>query len=93
MITFFFIYLQLVYSLEADNELDNNPSVPNPDHEYFQYFQGVEGRPGIDFPVYSYIPRTAFNCRGIESGYYADLDTDCQVRNNKNPYFIVWIQL
>uniref|UniRef100_A0AAR5QHH3 Chitin-binding type-2 domain-containing protein n=1 Tax=Dendroctonus ponderosae TaxID=77166 RepID=A0AAR5QHH3_DENPD len=79
-ITFYAAYCirpMLVYSLEADNELDNNAKIP--DLEYYQYFQGVDGRPGIDFPVYSYIPRTGFSCKGIESGYYADLETNCQV--------------
>ncbi|CAH1134616.1 unnamed protein product [Ceutorhynchus assimilis] len=81
-ITFYAAYCirpMLVYSLEADNELDNNHYAQNTDHEFFQYFQGVEGRPGLDFPVYSFIPRTPFSCKGIESGYYADLDTNCQV--------------
>lgn len=44
------------------------------------FYQGQEGTPGVDFPIYSHIPRTAFSCKGVESGYYADLDTDCQVR-------------
>ncbi|CAH1953396.1 unnamed protein product [Acanthoscelides obtectus] len=39
----------------------------------------MEGTPGIDFPILSYIPRTSFSCKGIGSGYYADLETDCQV--------------
>lgn len=51
-----------------------------PDDPDFQIYQGVMGRPGIDFPVYPNIPATDFNCREIKrSGYYADLATDCQV--------------
>lgn len=42
-------------------------------------FSGVMGKPGVDFPVLTYIPRTSFTCRGMKSGYYADLDTNCQV--------------
>uniref|UniRef100_A0A8D9EWZ6 Chitin-binding type-2 domain-containing protein n=1 Tax=Cacopsylla melanoneura TaxID=428564 RepID=A0A8D9EWZ6_9HEMI len=43
-------------------------------------YQGVAGRPGIDFPILSNIPVTSFNCRNIKSpGYYADLETNCQV--------------
>nr|CAD7405750.1 unnamed protein product [Timema cristinae] len=39
-----------------------------------------QGRPGVDFPVLPSIPRTDFSCRQVKhSGYYADLDTDCQV--------------
>jgi hypothetical protein len=38
------------------------------------------GRPGLDFPVLPSIPKTGFSCREVKSsGYYADLDTDCQV--------------
>ncbi|KDR22635.1 hypothetical protein L798_12767, partial [Zootermopsis nevadensis] len=41
---------------------------------------GVMGRPGMDFPVLRSIPKTGFSCRQVKhSGYYADLDTDCQV--------------
>ncbi|KAJ9588513.1 hypothetical protein L9F63_018125 [Diploptera punctata] len=45
-----------------------------------QEYQGVMGRPGVDFPVLPSIPKTGFSCRQVKtSGYYADLDTDCQV--------------
>ena len=38
------------------------------------------GRPGVDFPVLPSIPKTGFSCRQVKSsGYYADLDTNCQV--------------
>lgn len=47
--------------------------------EVLVFYQGKDGTPGVDFPIYSHIPRTSFSCKGIESGYYADLDTDCQV--------------
>lgn len=47
--------------------------------DYLVYYQGQDGSPGIDFPIHSHIPRTTFSCKGIDSGYYADLDTDCQV--------------
>ncbi|XP_024936378.1 uncharacterized threonine-rich GPI-anchored glycoprotein PJ4664.02 isoform X2 [Cephus cinctus] len=40
---------------------------------------GVMGQPGVDFPVLTTIPRTAFSCRGLKGGYYADLETNCQV--------------
>lgn len=54
--------------------------------EEYQLYQGVMGRPGIDFPVYSHIPPTTFSCRNVKkSGYYADLSTDCQV-NKEHEY-------
>lgn len=42
-------------------------------------YQGVIGRPGIDFPVLTDIPSTKFNCQQYGNGYFADLDTKCQV--------------
>lgn len=38
------------------------------------------GTPGQDFPVLNTIPRTNFDCRNKGHGYYADVDTGCQVR-------------
>ncbi|XP_033211361.1 mucin-5AC isoform X2 [Belonocnema kinseyi] len=40
---------------------------------------GVTGQPGVDFPVLTTIPTTSFTCRGVKGGYYADLETNCQV--------------
>ncbi|XP_048512385.1 mucin-5AC isoform X2 [Athalia rosae] len=40
---------------------------------------GVMGQPGVDFPVLTTIPATKFSCRGLKGGYYADLETNCQV--------------
>ncbi|KAK0168757.1 hypothetical protein PV327_002527 [Microctonus hyperodae] len=37
------------------------------------------GQPGIDYPMLTKIPATSFSCRGIKGGYYADLETNCQV--------------
>lgn len=70
----------MVYGLETDEDATLTKNTTNAD-DFLVYYQGVEGRPGIDFPVYSYIPRTGFSCKDVETGYYADLDTDCQVNN------------
>ncbi|XP_045467349.1 mucin-5AC-like [Harmonia axyridis] len=43
------------------------------------YYQGVQGKPGVDFPILTKIPKTSFSCKDIETGYYADLETNCQV--------------
>lgn len=48
----------------------------------FENYQGVVGRPGIDFPILTGIPNTNFNCRQYGNGYFADLDTKCQVYKN-----------
>ncbi|XP_075981414.1 uncharacterized protein LOC142980028 [Anticarsia gemmatalis] len=39
----------------------------------------VPGEPGNDYPTLGAIPRTSFTCAGKEPGYYADLETNCQV--------------
>ncbi|XP_072398066.1 uncharacterized protein [Diabrotica undecimpunctata] len=62
----------------TDPEKQTSVSSPKSD-DFLFFYQGVEGTPGVDFPVYSHIPRTTFSCKGLESGYYADLDTECQV--------------
>ena len=39
----------------------------------------VPGTPGEDYPIYSEVPVTGFNCQGrTEGGYYADPEADCQ---------------
>nr|CAI5868334.1 unnamed protein product [Callosobruchus analis] len=73
----------MVISLE-ENSVDegffnNTEAKTNTRPEDLVFYQGMEGTPGVDFPILSYIPRTSFSCNGIESGYYADLETDCQV--------------
>lgn len=45
----------------------------------YESYQGVLGRPGLDFPILTGIPNTNFNCRDVGNGYFADLATDCQV--------------
>ncbi|XP_026741352.1 putative uncharacterized protein DDB_G0277255 isoform X2 [Trichoplusia ni] len=39
----------------------------------------VPGEPGSDYPTLGAIPRTSFSCAGRDPGYYADLETSCQV--------------
>ncbi|XP_037923077.1 mucin-5AC isoform X1 [Hermetia illucens] len=45
----------------------------------YEVYQGVVGRAGIDFPIHAHIPQTSFSCRQYGNGYFADLETDCQV--------------
>ncbi|CAB3233898.1 unnamed protein product [Arctia plantaginis] len=54
------------------------PANSQPDLDVVEY-QGVIGRAGVDFPAYPNIPATGFNCKNVPTGYYADLETDCQV--------------
>ncbi|KAJ8678713.1 hypothetical protein QAD02_014500 [Eretmocerus hayati] len=39
----------------------------------------ITGQPGVDYPALTTIPTTSFSCRGQKGGYYADLETNCQV--------------
>ena len=42
-------------------------------------FRGVPGTAGRDFPTLGSIPMTKFSCIGTNAGFYADLETNCQV--------------
>lgn len=52
---------------------------PDVDEVDLENYQGVLGRPGVDFPVLTGIPKTNFTCKDYGNGYFADLETDCQV--------------
>jgi len=40
----------------------------------------VPGEPGVDYPILATVPTTSFSCVGkAEGGYYADMETGCQV--------------
>ncbi|KAM3960798.1 chitin-binding domain protein thawb [Aphomia sociella] len=54
------------------------PADSQPDLDVVEH-QGVIGKAGVDFPAYPNIPNTGFNCKNVPTGYYADLETDCQV--------------
>lgn len=52
------------------------------------------GRPGVDFPIMTYIPRTDFSCKKVKKpGYYADPETDCQVNIISKSLIIICILL
>ncbi|KAJ2954594.1 hypothetical protein O0L34_g2889 [Tuta absoluta] len=54
------------------------PADSQPDLDIVEH-QGVIGKAGVDFPAFPNIPNTGFNCKNVPTGYYADLETDCQV--------------
>ncbi|XP_014364346.2 mucin-4 [Papilio machaon] len=54
------------------------PAQTQPDLDVVEH-QGIIGRAGVDFPAFPSIPNTGFNCKNVPTGYYADLETDCQV--------------
>ncbi|CAG9567768.1 unnamed protein product [Danaus chrysippus] len=54
------------------------PADRQPDLDVVEHM-GVIGKAGVDFPALPNIPKTGFNCKNVPTGYYADLETDCQV--------------
>lgn len=61
---------------DALDQLRGHPSLPTPD--ITDLFYNVQ--PGVDFPVYSEIPKTSFDCKKLyKSGYFADPEAQCQV--------------
>ncbi|XP_054737726.1 serine-rich adhesin for platelets [Anastrepha obliqua] len=48
-------------------------------HQQFDLRHTIPGEPDIDYPVYSEVPSTRFECTGKHEGYYADMETRCQV--------------
>ncbi|XP_055599112.1 spidroin-2 [Uranotaenia lowii] len=43
-------------------------------------YSAIPGEPGIDYPIYSEIPETSFDCKQQQfPGYYADTEAQCQV--------------
>ncbi|KAF4522436.1 hypothetical protein B566_EDAN012336 [Ephemera danica] len=66
--------------LEYEDLGSPGPGVEEEDQDDIHVYQGVRGRAGIDFPMLRRVPKTSFSCRKMKtSGYFADLDTGCQV--------------
>lgn len=43
-------------------------------------YSAIPGNPGVDYPVFSEIPQTSFDCKQQQfPGYYADVEAQCQV--------------
>lgn len=44
------------------------------------FIDTIPGDPDTDYPTYTSIPKTSFSCKGRPNwGYYADVETGCQV--------------
>lgn len=53
---------------------------PDPIDEYDTGDEGNQGRPGIDYPTLSVIPKTSFDCKTQRyKGFFGDPETHCQV--------------
>ncbi|KAK9880248.1 hypothetical protein WA026_010124 [Henosepilachna vigintioctopunctata] len=81
----FCCYQCIVTNISAD-KLDDDKSIENSSisgtgrliRNSFPH-QGYLEKPGKDYPVLARIPETTFTCLNLETGYYADLETRCQV--------------
>jgi hypothetical protein len=48
--------------------------------EFSDVVPGIPGRAWKDYPMFSSMPRTSFSCSPEQAyGYYADMDTGCQM--------------
>jgi hypothetical protein len=55
---------------------------PDPIDEYDSSYEGNQGRPGVDYPILSVIPKTSFDCKTQRyKGFFGDPETHCQVIN------------
>lgn len=68
-----------LYPVKAHNKHEENYL----DYEYdstLSLTRNIPGEPGKDYPVFSSVPLTNFHCRETgHPGFYADVDTGCQV--------------
>lgn len=69
--------------ISSPHDLRKRLSNENLFEDDYEIYQGVVGRPGVDFPVLTAIPQTMFSCRDVGNGYFADLETECQVMSFK----------
>ncbi|XP_065372340.1 uncharacterized protein LOC135964163 [Calliphora vicina] len=50
------------------------------DDDYDGDFSAIPGVPGVDYPIYSQVPQTNFDCaQQALPGYYSDIEAQCQV--------------
>ncbi|KAF8777377.1 U-scoloptoxin(01)-Cw1a like protein [Argiope bruennichi] len=53
---------------------------PGDDPSQWRLEDSIPGTPGVDYPNYSTIPQTSFDCKQHENpGYYGDVEAQCQV--------------
>lgn len=70
---------------EADEQIRSKKPKPeynsDPIDEYDTGDVGNQGRPGIDYPILSIIPKTSFDCKTQRyKGFFGDPETHCQVQ-------------
>ena len=66
---------------DRESEIFANQFGFEEDHNTVDWLKNsVRGEPGRDYPVYASVPETPFKCSEQQfPGYYADIDTQCQL--------------
>lgn len=64
---------------------ENNIKYPSS----LQTLGGLAKELGLDYPTYATIPDTSFTCSGKNTGYYADPEAGCQVKEWKDGSLLV----
>lgn len=79
---------------EADDQVQSTKK-PKPKYrpeaidEYDTGDVGNPGKPGVDYPIFSVIPKTRFDCKTQRyKGFFGDPETNCQVLNKHYLFFL-----
>jgi len=67
-------------SRQDDRDVSNDDNNDGEEMNIKMLRMSVPGEPGVDYPILATVPTTSFSCVGkAEGGYYADVETGCQV--------------
>lgn len=70
--TIFILFTKIIRHCLVQGE--NDGSYPGGD------YSAIPGVAGVDYPIYTEIPKTSFDCKNQQfPGYYADVEAQCQV--------------
>ena len=70
-------YSPRLHDLRYREESECPRTVQDPDGDC------IRGEAGGDYPTLESVPRTEFSCQGRPAGFYADVETRCQVRDRR----------
>lgn len=77
-------FISQVDSYHVSDELEENSQR--------HFTDTIPGDPNTDYPTYKSIPKTTFSCIGRPNwGYYADVETGCQVISNHVDRFLKYL--
>ncbi|XP_036342928.1 putative mediator of RNA polymerase II transcription subunit 12 [Rhagoletis pomonella] len=80
---FWLLSMALVCACNAQGAFEDaetsNDYMSGNTQQQFDLRHTIPGEPEVDYPIYSEVPSTSFECTGKHEGYYADMETRCQV--------------